>query len=46
MSTPFDQIQADPEALRALGRAVLRKMICAAVVAFVFGVAAGWLLFA
>lgn len=46
MSTPLDQVMADPDALRALGRGVRRWMTYAAVLGFVLGVGVGWVLFA
>lgn len=45
MSTPFDQVMADPDALRALGRGVRRWMTYAFVAGLVLGAVAGlWVL--
>ena len=46
MSTPFDHVLADDDALRILGRRVRLFMTWAFVAGLVLGVGLGWLLFA
>lgn len=45
MNTPFAALQADEDALRILGKIIMRRMMYALLVGLMIGLLLGWVIF-